>query len=169
MTVVRIGNRDVGDGQPCYVIAEIGINHNGDVAQAKRLISVASAAECNAVKFQKRTIDVVYKPEELAKPRENPFGATNGDLKYQRTYPKGAPYAHVVGYKSVVLGSTGIEKLENDYLSGNADSQFADRVEPMAAVLWELLHDPTPEKQQPFGPTTTDMSRKPPAKGIQDR
>jgi len=81
MTVVRIGNRDVGDGQPCYVIAEIGINHNGDVAQAKRLISVASAAECNAVKFQKRTIDVVYKPDELAKPRESPFGATNGDLK----------------------------------------------------------------------------------------
>jgi penicillin-binding protein A len=57
--------------------------------------------------------------------------ATSGDLKYQRTYPKGAPYAHVVGYKSVVLGSTGIEKLENDYLSGNADSQFADRVEEM--------------------------------------
>jgi len=81
MTVVRIGNRDVGDGQPCYAIAEIGINHNGDVAQAKRLISVASAAECNAVKFQKRTIDVVYKPEELAKPRESPFGETNGDLK----------------------------------------------------------------------------------------
>jgi N-acetylneuraminate synthase len=81
MTVVRIGNRDVGDGQPCYVIAEIGINHNGEVAQAKRLISVASAAECNAVKFQKRTIDVVYKPEELAKPRESPFGETNGDLK----------------------------------------------------------------------------------------
>ena len=81
MTAVRIGDRDVGDGQPCYVIAEIGINHNGDVAQAKRLISVASAAGCNAVKFQKRTIDVVYKPEELAKPRESPFGETNGDLK----------------------------------------------------------------------------------------
>jgi N-acetylneuraminate synthase len=81
MTVVRIGNRDVGDGQPCYVIAEIGINHNGDVSTAKRLISVASAAGCDAVKFQKRTIDVVYKPEELAKPRESPFGETNGHLK----------------------------------------------------------------------------------------
>jgi len=81
MTVVRIGGREVGDGQPCYVIAEIGINHNGDVAQAKRLISVASAAGCDAVKFQKRTIDVVYTPDELAKPRESPFGETNGDLK----------------------------------------------------------------------------------------
>jgi N-acetylneuraminate synthase len=81
MTTVRIGNKLVGDGQPCYVIAEIGINHNGDVGQAKRLVSVASAAGCDAVKFQKRTIDVVYKPEELAKPRESPFGETNGDLK----------------------------------------------------------------------------------------
>lgn len=81
MSVVRIGGRDVGDGQPCYVIAEIGINHNGDVAQAKRLISVASAAGCDAVKFQKRTVDVVYTPAELAKPRESPFGETNGDLK----------------------------------------------------------------------------------------
>src|SRR5687768_16046243 len=81
MAVVRIGGRDVGDGQPCYIIEEIGINHNGDVAQAKRLISVASAAGCDAVKFQKRTIDVVYSPAELAKPRESPFGDTNGDLK----------------------------------------------------------------------------------------
>lgn len=81
MTTVRIGDQVVGDGQPCYIVAEIGINHNGDVAQAKRLISVASAAGCNAVKFQKRTIDVVYTPAELAKPRESPFGETNGDLK----------------------------------------------------------------------------------------
>jgi N-acetylneuraminate synthase len=81
MKAVRIGDRNVGDGQPCYVIAEIGINHNGDVAQAKRLISVASAGGCDAVKFQKRTISIVYTPEELAKPRESPFGDTNGDLK----------------------------------------------------------------------------------------
>ena len=78
---VRIGKNAVGDGQPCYVVAEIGINHNGDLDLAKRLISVAVAAGCNAVKFQKRTVEVVYSPEELAKPRENPFGATNGDLK----------------------------------------------------------------------------------------
>ncbi|MBV9765829.1 MAG: N-acetylneuraminate synthase family protein [Acidobacteriaceae bacterium] len=78
---VKIGKKLVGDGQPCYVIAEIGINHNGDLDQAKRLISVAVAAGCDAVKFQKRTVDIVYTPEELAKPRESPFGNTNGDLK----------------------------------------------------------------------------------------
>ncbi len=78
---VKIGKKVVGDGQPCYVIAEIGINHNGDIDLAKRLISVAVAAGCDAVKFQKRTVDVVYTREELAKPRESPFGNTNGDLK----------------------------------------------------------------------------------------
>ena len=81
MKDIRIGGVAVGDGHPCYVIAEIGINHNGDVAIAKSLIDVAEASGCSAVKFQKRTIDVVYSPEELAKPRETPFGMTNGDLK----------------------------------------------------------------------------------------
>lgn len=81
MTVIKIGDRLVGDGQPCFVIAEIGINHNGDVEIAKRLISLAAASGCDAVKFQKRTIDVVYSPEELARPRESPFGETNGALK----------------------------------------------------------------------------------------
>jgi N-acetylneuraminate synthase len=78
---VKIGKRLVGDGHPCYVIAEIGINHNGDLDLAKRLISVAVAAGCDAVKFQKRTVEIVYTAEELAKPRESPFGTTNGDLK----------------------------------------------------------------------------------------
>jgi len=81
MSSVRIGSKLVGDGQPSYVIAEIGINHNGDIEVAKRLIDIAVDARCDAVKFQKRTVDVVYTAEELAKPRENPFGPTNGDLK----------------------------------------------------------------------------------------
>jgi len=78
---IRIGNRMVGDGYPAYVIAEIGINHNGDLGIAKQMIDAAVHAGVEAVKFQKRTIDVVYSPAELAKPRESPFGDTNGDLK----------------------------------------------------------------------------------------
>jgi N-acetylneuraminate synthase len=81
MGTVKVGNKLLGAGQPCYVIAEIGINHNGNIDLAKRLISVAVAAGCDAVKFQKRTIDVVYTQKELETPRENPFGPTNGDLK----------------------------------------------------------------------------------------
>jgi N-acetylneuraminate synthase len=79
--MIEIGGRPVGDGYPVYIIAEIGINHNGDLNIARKLIDAAVLAGCDAVKFQKRTIEVVYTPEELAKPRENPFGPTNGDLK----------------------------------------------------------------------------------------
>ena len=82
MREIKIGNALVGDNHPCYIVGEIGINHNGDVELAKKLIDVAVIAGCNAVKFQKRTVDVVYSAEELAQPRENPFGPTNGDLKY---------------------------------------------------------------------------------------
>lgn len=78
---VKVGNKIIGQGQPCFIIAEIGINHNGCVKFAKRLIDIAVSAGCDAVKFQKRTVDFVYTPEELAMPRPNPFGETNGDLK----------------------------------------------------------------------------------------
>ena len=78
---VQIGRSCVGAGQPVFMVAEIGINHNGSVEVTKKLIDAAMLAGCDAVKFQKRTLEVVYTAEELAKPRENPFGATNGDLK----------------------------------------------------------------------------------------
>lgn len=78
---VKVGNKMIGPGQPCFVIAEIGINHNGDLGVAKKLIDAAVTCGCDAVKFQKRTVDAVYTKEELARPRENPFGPTNGDLK----------------------------------------------------------------------------------------
>ena len=71
----------MGDGEPVVIVAEIGINHNGSLETAKKLIDVAVEAGCDAVKFQKRTIEVVYTPEELARPRESVFGNTNGDLK----------------------------------------------------------------------------------------
>ena len=78
---MKIGNRDIGPNAPCFVIAEIGINHNGDLDITKQLIDASLEAGCDAVKFQKRTVEVVYTEEELARPRENPFGDTNGDLK----------------------------------------------------------------------------------------
>jgi N-acetylneuraminate synthase len=81
MDAVEIGGRRVGPGEPSYVVAEIGINHNGDLGLARKLISAAVTAGCDAVKFQKRTVDVVYSAEELDRPRESPFGTTNGELK----------------------------------------------------------------------------------------
>ncbi len=64
-----------------YICGEIGISHNGSIDIALEMIRKCKDAGCDAVKFQKRTIDLVYTPEELAKPRESPFGTTNGDLK----------------------------------------------------------------------------------------
>ena len=78
---VRIGDTWVGDGKPCFVVAEIGINHNGSLDTTRKLIAAAALAGCQAVKFQKRTVEVVYSREELARPRESPFGKTNGELK----------------------------------------------------------------------------------------
>lgn len=64
-----------------FVIAEIGINHNGDLDIAKKLIDGAIFAGCDAVKFQKRTVEKVYSKEELDKPRESPWGSTVRDQK----------------------------------------------------------------------------------------
>jgi len=64
-----------------YIIAEIGINHNGDLQLAKDLILSSANAGAHAVKFQKRTIDEVYTQEELDAPRESPWGTTNREQK----------------------------------------------------------------------------------------
>jgi N-acetylneuraminate synthase len=64
-----------------FIIAEIGINHNGNINIAKDLILLAKNSGCDAVKFQKRTIEIVYSKEELDKPRESPWGKTQRDQK----------------------------------------------------------------------------------------
>ena len=78
---VKIGNKIIGSNNPCFIVAEIGINHNGSLENAKKLIDIAQACKCDAVKFQKRTIEEVYTKEELDMPRQSVFGTTNGDLK----------------------------------------------------------------------------------------
>ena len=64
-----------------FVIAEIGINHNGDINLCKQLIDVAKEAGADAVKFQKRSIDLVYTPEFLDSNRDSPWGETQRDQK----------------------------------------------------------------------------------------
>ena len=71
---LKIGNRLVGDGHPAYVIAEIGINHNGDLNIAKRMIDAAVHSGADAVKFQKRTPNVATPPEQQHQMRETPWG-----------------------------------------------------------------------------------------------
>jgi len=64
-----------------FIIAEVGINHNGDMDIVRKLIDGAVDAGVNAVKFQKRSVDIVYTKEELDKPRESPWGKTNREQK----------------------------------------------------------------------------------------
>lgn len=73
-SIVSIGGRPVGPGCPIYVIAEIGINHNGDLDIARRLIDAAVLAGCDAVKFQKRTPELCVPPEQREILRETPWG-----------------------------------------------------------------------------------------------
>ena len=71
---IKIGNRMVGDGHPAYIIAEIGINHNGDLRIARQMIDAAVHAGVDAVKFQKRTPEIATPPEQRNQMRETPWG-----------------------------------------------------------------------------------------------
>lgn len=73
-TVTLKNGRKIGDGQPCYIIAEIGINHNGEMSICKDLITAAHAAGCDAVKFQKRTPEICVPRDQWDKERETPWG-----------------------------------------------------------------------------------------------
>ena len=100
---IPIGGRVVGSGHPAYVIAEIGLNHNGDLELAKRLIDVAADAGAQAVKFQKRTPDIATPEHMKATPRETPWGTmTYLDYRYrvefeQEEYTEIAAYSKAQG------------------------------------------------------------------------
>ncbi len=71
---IKMGDQFVGDGHPVYIVAEIGINHNGDLEIAKKLIDVAALAGCDAVKFQKRTPELCVPADQRDRMRETPWG-----------------------------------------------------------------------------------------------
>ena len=83
MSKLEIGKRSIGVGEPTYIIAEIGINHQGDINIAKKLIDAASNAGAEAVKFQKRKVSRILTKEGLNMPYDNPnsFGKTYGEHK----------------------------------------------------------------------------------------
>ncbi|HKE83679.1 MAG TPA: N-acetylneuraminate synthase family protein [Vicinamibacterales bacterium] len=83
MRTLTIGGRVIGDGQPTYIVAEIGINHNGSLDLARRLIDAAADAKCDAVKFQKRTPELCVPLQQRDQPRETPWGVMSY-LDYRR-------------------------------------------------------------------------------------
>jgi N-acetylneuraminate synthase len=125
---IEIGGRTVGDGHPAYVVAEIGINHNGDVGLARKLVAAAVNAGCDAVKFQKRTVPVVYSAEELARPRESPFGETNGDLKWGLEFDEAA-YTAIDEYSRM---------LETVWFASCWDESSVDFIEPFDPPCYKI-------------------------------
>lgn len=83
MSEIKIGDTLVGDAHPCFVVAEIGVNHNGKMEIAKQLIDVALQSGCNAVKFQKRTPELCVPPDQRNKMRDTPWGYMTY-LEYRR-------------------------------------------------------------------------------------
>ncbi|MGO1629292.1 MULTISPECIES: N-acetylneuraminate synthase family protein [unclassified Microbacterium] len=100
---VRIGSRVVGGGHPAYVVAEIGLNHNGDVELAKQLIDVAADAGADAVKFQKRTPEIATPEHMRDTPRETPWG-TMTYLEYRHRVEFGRDEYVAVGDHATLRG-----------------------------------------------------------------
>ena len=98
MATVHVGTRAVGEGEPVYVIAEIGINHNGELDIAKRLIDAAVFSGCDAVKFQKRTPEVCVPKDQWGIQRETPWGQMSYiDYRHQMEFDA-AQYAEIDQY-----------------------------------------------------------------------
>ncbi|NJI60026.1 N-acetylneuraminate synthase [Microbacterium oxydans] len=100
---VSIGSRVIGGGRPAYVIAEIGLNHNGDVEIAKKLIDVAARAGADAVKFQKRTPEISTPEHMRDVPRETPWGVMSY-LDYRRRVEFGREEYVEIGDHATMLG-----------------------------------------------------------------
>ena len=89
MTDFKIAATCIGPGHPCFIIAEIGINHNGDLDLAKQLIDAAVSAGCNAVKFQKRTPEICVPKEQQGQRRDTPWGRMSYlDYRYRVEFGK---------------------------------------------------------------------------------
>ena len=88
-------------GEGVFVIAEIGINHNGNIEIAKQLMDLAKSAGCDAVKFQKRTLNIVYTPQVLDSPRESPWGTTTRQQKEGLEFEKDE-YDEIDSYSKLI-------------------------------------------------------------------
>ena len=86
---IKVGNRIIGDGHPVFIVAEIGINHNGSLDFAKKLIQGAKAAGADAVKFQKRTPEICVPKDQWNVERDTPWGRmTYIDYRYKVEFSK---------------------------------------------------------------------------------
>ena len=139
-----------------FVIAEVGINHNGDINIAKKLIDIAVRTGCDAVKFQKRTVEKVYSKEVLDSPRESPWGTTTREQKLGLEFSK-KEYDIINNYAK----EKGIEwyasawDLDSQLFLRNYNLKYNKIASPML-TNFELLNAVAEEKKYTF--ISTGMS-----------
>ena len=110
---VKLGSRWVGDGHPVYIIAEVGINHNGDLDIAKQLIDSAAEAGCDAVKFQKRTPELCVPEDQRDKMRHTPWGYISYMEYREKVEFNQDQFSEIVDYckekeKAFIIGGAGV-------------------------------------------------------------
>jgi len=126
---IAIGNNIIGDDQAVYVIAEIGLNHNGSVDIAKQLIDVAVEAGAQAVKFQKRTPEISTPEHMKATPRETPWGTmTYLEYRYRVEFEQ-EQYSEIDRY----CKSVGV-----DWFASPWDEPSVDFLESMNVVAYKI-------------------------------
>jgi N-acetylneuraminate synthase len=126
---IRFGNRKIGEGYPVYITAEIGINHNGDLGMAKKLIETAKSSGCDAVKFQKRKPDLCVPSDQRHVMRETPWGLMSY-LEYRRRIELGKrEYKEIVRY---------CKKMKIDFLVSCWDEESVEFMEPLDPVCYKI-------------------------------
>ena len=141
---------------PIFIIGEIGINHNGDLGIAKSLIDVAKEAGCDAIKLQKRTLDLVYTQESLNAPRESPWGNTQRQQKEGLEFGK-EEYDAIDKYcKDIgIHWFASAWDVDSQKFLRHYDLKYNKIASPMI-VSQDLLHEVANEKKHTF--ISTGMS-----------
>lgn len=127
---IKIGSKFVGDGCPCYIVAEIGINHNGQFNLAKKLIEVAKNAGVDAVKFQKRDIDSLLTKEFADRPYfgDHSFGETYGEHRRKLELSED-DWRKLFAYS---------KKLGIDFFASAWDMKSADFLEELGVPVYKI-------------------------------
>lgn len=128
-TVTLRNGRVIGDGATCYIIAEIGINHNGEMAVCKELIEAAHSAGCDAVKFQKRTPEICVPRDQWDKERETPWGKMSYIDYKKRIEFEDAEFAEIDAY---------CKQIGIDWFASCWDQPSVDFIEKYNPVLYKM-------------------------------
>lgn len=127
--MIQIGTRRVGPGEPVYVVAEIGINHNGSVDVARRMVDVAVGAGCDAVKLQKRTPEACVPRDQWDRLRETPWGVVSYIEYRRRVELPDEDFARVARY---------CEERGIDWFASSWDEEALDFVETLSPPCHKL-------------------------------